>query len=116
MNDAAQPLTDDSTELSPWWLRTVAIVLVVGFAGLLAITMLAYRNAPPIPGQVVDAQGNTIFTGDDISKASTLLFSLLPNFEMFDFSHIFLFWNIDNYFKEGSMRNSNIEKQQVREK
>src|SRR5574337_889319 len=81
MNDAAQPLTDDSTELSPWWLRTVAIVLVVGFAGLLAITVLAYRNAPPIPGQVVDAQGNTIFTGDDISKGQAvfLRYGLMDN-------------------------------------
>src|SRR5690348_12006296 len=49
MNEAAQPLTDDDTELSPWWLRAVVIVMVIGFAGLLAITSLAYRNAPPIP-------------------------------------------------------------------
>ncbi|HXD36185.1 MAG TPA: cbb3-type cytochrome c oxidase subunit I [Rhodanobacter sp.] len=81
MNDAAQPLTDDDTELSPWWLRTVAIVLVVGFAGLLAITMLAYRNAPPIPSQVVDAQGNTVFSGDDISKGQAvfLRYGLMDN-------------------------------------
>lgn len=81
MNEAAQPLSEDDSELSPWWLRTVAIVLVVGFAGLLAITMLAYRNAPPIPGQVVDAQGNTVFTGDDISKGQAvfLKYGLMDN-------------------------------------
>jgi nitric oxide reductase subunit B len=81
MNDAAQPLSDDDTELSPWWLRTVAIVLVLGFAGLLAITMLAYSNAPPIPGQVVDAQGNTVFTGDDVSKGQAvfLRYGLMDN-------------------------------------
>ncbi|MGB3462344.1 nitric-oxide reductase large subunit [Rhodanobacter lindaniclasticus] len=81
MNDAAQPLSDDDTELSPWWLRTVAIVLVLGFAGLLAITMLAYSNAPPIPGQVVDAQGNTVFTGDDVSKGQAvfLKYGLMDN-------------------------------------
>ena len=81
MNDAAQPLSDDDTELSVWWLRTVAIVLVLGFAGLLAITMLAYSNAPPIPGQVVDAQGNTVFTGDDVSKGQAvfLRYGLMDN-------------------------------------
>jgi nitric oxide reductase subunit B len=81
MNDAAPPLSDDDTELSPWWLRTVAIVLVLGFAGLLAITMLAYSNAPPIPGQVVDAQGNTVFTGDDVSKGQAvfLRYGLMDN-------------------------------------
>ncbi len=81
MNDAAQPLTDDDTELSRWWLRAVAIVMVVGFAGLLAITMLAYRNAPPIPGQVVDAQGATVFTGDDVSQGQAvfLKYGLMDN-------------------------------------
>ncbi|WEN14982.1 cbb3-type cytochrome c oxidase subunit I [Rhodanobacter sp. AS-Z3] len=81
MNDAAQPLSDDDTELSPWWLRTVMIVLVVGFVGLLGITMLAYRNAPPIPGQVVDAQGNTVFSGDDVSKGQAIFlrYGLMDN-------------------------------------
>ncbi len=81
MNDAAQPLSDDAAELSPWWLRTVVIVLVLGFAGLLAITRLAYSNAPPIPGQVVDAQGNTVFTGDDVSKGQAvfLRYGLMDN-------------------------------------
>ena len=81
MNEAAQPLTDDDTELSPWWLRTVAIVLVFGFAGLLAITSLAYRNAPPIPAQVVDAQGTALFSGDDIrdGQAVFLKYGLMDN-------------------------------------
>ncbi|HET6432498.1 hypothetical protein, partial [Dyella sp.] len=63
MSTAAQPLTPEDPELSPWWLRTVLIVMVLGFAGLLTITSLAYRNAPPIPAQVVDAQGNRLFSG-----------------------------------------------------
>ncbi|MFA5924075.1 MAG: hypothetical protein WC856_22760 [Methylococcaceae bacterium] len=53
MSVAAQPLTSEDPALSPWWLRTVLIVMVLGFAGLIAITSLAYRNAPPIPAQVL---------------------------------------------------------------
>ncbi|MDQ6645647.1 MAG: cbb3-type cytochrome c oxidase subunit I [Pseudomonadota bacterium] len=81
MNEAAQPLTEDDTELSPWWLRTIAIVMVVGFAGLIAITTLAYHNAPPIPAQVVDAQGANLFSGEDIShgQAVFLKYGLMDN-------------------------------------
>lgn len=81
MNEAAQPLTDDDTALSPWWLRTIAIVMVVGFTGLLAITTLAYRNAPPVPEHVVDAQGSSIFTGADIrqGQAVFLKYGLMDN-------------------------------------
>ena len=60
MSMAAQPLTAEDPALSPWWMRTIVIVMVVGFAMLIAITMLAYRNAPPIPAHVVDAQGATL--------------------------------------------------------
>ncbi|MFC5526967.1 nitric-oxide reductase large subunit [Rhodanobacter ginsengisoli] len=81
MNEAAQPLTDHDSELSPWWLRVVVIVMVLGFAGLIAITSLAYRNAPPIPAQVVDAQGATLFSGDDIrdGQAVFLKYGLMDN-------------------------------------
>ena len=81
MNEAAQPLTADDTALSPWWLRTVAIVMVLGFAGLIAITSLAYRNAPPIPAQVVDAQGTSLFSGDDVrqGQAVFLKYGLMDN-------------------------------------
>ncbi len=72
MTVAAHPLTTEATELSPWWLRTVLIVMVLGFAGLIAITSLAYRNAPPIPAQVLDAQGLNLFTGDDISEGQAI--------------------------------------------
>ena len=57
------------------------IVMVVGFAGLLAITTLAYRNAPPIPAQVVDAAAPRVFTGDDISNGQALFlrYGLMDN-------------------------------------
>lgn len=81
MSIAAQPLTPEDPELSPWWLRTVLIVMVLGFAGLFAITTLAYRNAPPIPARVVDAQGNPLFSGDDIrdGQAVFLKYGLMDN-------------------------------------
>ena len=81
MSIAAQPLTADDADLSPWWLRTVAIVMVLGFAGLLAITSLAYRNAPPIPQQVLDSEGQVVFTGDDVSAGQEvfLKYGLMAN-------------------------------------
>jgi nitric oxide reductase subunit B len=81
MSDAALPLTEDDAPLSPWWIRIVLIVMVLGFAGLITITMLSYRNAPPIPLQVVDAQGIAVFSGDDINDGQTvfLKYGLMAN-------------------------------------
>ena len=72
---------EDSGELSRWWLRAIGVVMLIGFGLLLAITFLAYRNAPPIPGKVVDAQGATLFTGADISDGQTvfLKYGLMDN-------------------------------------
>jgi len=72
MNLAPHPLTTESPALSSWWLRTVLIVMVLGFAGLIAITTLAYRNAPPIPTQVLNAEGELLFTGGDISEGQAI--------------------------------------------
>jgi nitric oxide reductase subunit B len=81
MSIAAQPLTAEDPALSPWWLRALLIVMVVGFAALIAITSLAYRNAPPIPSQVVDAQGAALFSGEDIQngQAIFLKYGLMAN-------------------------------------
>lgn len=72
---------EDNGDLSRWWLRTIGIVMVVGFAVLFTITILAYRNAPPIPGKVVDANGAVLFTGTDISDGQTvfLKYGLMDN-------------------------------------
>ncbi len=74
-------LAENDPPLSPWWLRALLIVMVLGFTGLITITMLAYRNAPPIPEQVVDAQGVTLFSGDDIRIGQTvfLKYGLMDN-------------------------------------
>ncbi|HET8696626.1 MAG TPA: cbb3-type cytochrome c oxidase subunit I, partial [Gammaproteobacteria bacterium] len=79
---AALPKAEpEESPLSPWWLRTVAIVLVVGFAGLLTITFLAYRNAPPIPARVLDPAGAELFSRDDIlnGQALFLRYGLMDN-------------------------------------
>ncbi|MGE8634486.1 MAG: nitric-oxide reductase large subunit [Achromobacter piechaudii] len=81
MSDAAQPVTEDDGPLSPWWIRAILIVMGLGFAGLITVTMLSYRNAPPIPAQVVDEQGAAVFSGDDISngQAIFLRYGLMAN-------------------------------------
>lgn len=81
MNNAAQPLTPDDPALSPWWLRTMLIVLMLGFAGLASMTTMAYRNAPPIPARMLDAQGASVFSGADIGagQAVFLKYGLMDN-------------------------------------
>ncbi len=67
--------------VSPWWMRTIGIVMVAGFAVLLAITVLAYRNAPPIPQKVVAHDGSVLFTGADIraGQGVFLKYGLMDN-------------------------------------
>ncbi len=73
MSDARQAAGDpEESPLSPWWIRSVMIVMVLGLAGLIAITALAYRNAPPIPARIVDASGISLFTGEDIGNGQAL--------------------------------------------
>ena len=73
MSDAMQTGSDpDESSLSPWWIRSVMIVMAVGLTGLITITLLAYRNAPPIPARIVDASGTSLFTGEDISNGQAL--------------------------------------------
>ena len=63
MDEVAQPKVDpEILPLSKWWIRSVLIVMLLGFAGLIAITNLSYRNAPPIPALVVDSDGHALFT------------------------------------------------------
>lgn len=81
MSIATQPGQFDDGPLSVWWLRSVLIVMVLGFALLLGITGLSYKNAPPIPEGVVDPGGVRIFSGDDIreGQAVFLKYGLMNN-------------------------------------
>jgi nitric oxide reductase subunit B len=79
---ATLPLPEpQETSLSPWWIRTILAVMVFGFAVLIAITVMGYRNAPPIPGKVVDPQGTPLFTGADIraGQGVFLKYGLMDN-------------------------------------
>jgi nitric oxide reductase subunit B len=71
----------DDPPVSRWWLRTLLIVMAAGFAALITVTALAYRNAPPIPARVVDPAGATLFTGDDVrdGQAVFLRHGLMSN-------------------------------------
>ena len=57
---------ESTTALSPWWRRTVILVLIAGFAVLIGLSVNSYREAPPIPGRVAGADGRLMFTRDDI--------------------------------------------------
>lgn len=78
---AGQSLTEDDGPLSPWWIRAMVIVMVLGFSGLILVTTLSYRNAPPIPARVVNAQGALVFSADDVSEGQAvfLRYSLMDN-------------------------------------
>jgi nitric oxide reductase subunit B len=52
--------------LSPWWRRAVILTLVIGFAVLIWLSTKSYQDAPPIPGKVVSAAGDILFTREDI--------------------------------------------------
>lgn len=52
--------------LSPWWRRAVIVTMIFGFGVLALLMVKTYRDAPPVPAQVVDTAGRTVFTGDDV--------------------------------------------------
>ena len=54
--------------VSRTWMQAVILVVLVGF---FILGLLAYRNymeQPPVPKRVVDARGQVLFTGKDISE------------------------------------------------
>ncbi len=67
--------------LSPWWRRSVIVVLVMGFAVLIWMAVRAHRDAPPIPEKVVAPSGELIFTREDILEGQQvfLKYGLMEN-------------------------------------
>ncbi len=57
-----------SGTLSPWWRHGAILATITGFSILSAVTVQTYRNAPPIPGTVLDATGVPLFTKADIER------------------------------------------------
>ena len=64
----------DTSPLSPWWRQAVILVMIFGFSLLTLVTVKTYQGAPPIPARVVEASGQTLFTGDDIKGGQDVFF------------------------------------------
>jgi nitric oxide reductase subunit B len=60
--------------LSPWWKNAAILVMIFGFSVLSYLTVLTYREAPPMPRCVVDAAGALIINGEDIQKGQEVFF------------------------------------------
>jgi nitric oxide reductase subunit B len=52
--------------LSPRWRKGVIWTLLIGMTILIYMSTMTHKNAPPIPGGVVDPNGDMVFTGKDI--------------------------------------------------
>jgi nitric oxide reductase subunit B len=53
-------------QLSPRWRQGVIWTFLIGMAILIFMSATAYKNAPPIPGGIVNPNGAMVFTGKDI--------------------------------------------------
>ncbi|HEY5955618.1 MAG TPA: nitric-oxide reductase large subunit [Polyangiaceae bacterium] len=67
-------MSADNTPLSPWWQKAVILVLAFGFTLLTVVTVKTYNGAPPIPARVLDEQGRTLFTEDDVHQGQAVFF------------------------------------------
>jgi nitric oxide reductase large subunit len=54
--------------ISKAWIQAVVLVVLCGFFVLGLLAHRTYMAHPPVPVRVVDARGNVLFTGDDISQ------------------------------------------------
>ena len=73
--------TQDEDRLSPWWRNAVILIMIVGFSILIGLTVRSYRDAPPIPDQVVGPIGEVVFTGADVRAGQQvfLKYGLMEN-------------------------------------
>ncbi|MGO8704980.1 MAG: nitric-oxide reductase large subunit, partial [Candidatus Brocadiia bacterium] len=60
-------MQEDDRELSRGWRYGLLSVMAAGFAVLIWIAVRTYQIGPPIPEKVVDAAGNALFAGADIT-------------------------------------------------
>jgi nitric oxide reductase subunit B len=61
-----EPKEISSDRLSPWWRKSVILVLVVGFTVLIWMAVSTHLDAPPIPEKVTTSSNELIFAGEDI--------------------------------------------------
>lgn len=55
-----------SETLSPWWRHALILTMIFGFTLLIWLATKTYKDAPPIPAQMVSLLGEVIFTHADI--------------------------------------------------
>jgi nitric oxide reductase subunit B len=67
--------------LSPWWKRSVLLIIVVGFAILIGIAAFTPRYAPPIPLAVLNPAGGLVFTRSDVISGQEIFlrYGLMEN-------------------------------------
>jgi nitric oxide reductase subunit B len=67
--------------LSPWWRRSVVLIMVLGFAILIWMAISTHLDAPPIPEKVVRSSGGLVFTREDILEGQRvfLKYGLMEN-------------------------------------
>jgi len=58
--------------ISKGWIQAVALVMLFGFFIMGLLAYRTYTDEPPIPAQVVDANGKVLFTGQDITAGQEI--------------------------------------------
>ena len=53
--------------VSKGWVQAVALVVLFGFFVMGLLAYRTYAGEPPIPERIVDPQGRTVYTGEDVT-------------------------------------------------
>jgi nitric oxide reductase subunit B len=71
----------ESDTLSPWWRRTVCLILIFGLSILGVLAATTYQDAPPIPDKIVGPAGETLFGRSEIQSGQQvfLRYGLMEN-------------------------------------
>ena len=81
MNDRLTTDKSDPIKFSKLWILVIVLVAIYGFGILTTLTFKAYSDKPPIPELIVNENGETLFTGQDISEGQAIFlkYGLMDN-------------------------------------
>lgn len=81
VTEVSQATKVQDIPLSPWWWRSLLLVMIFGFSVLIYLTVKVHHEAPPIPGQAIDSNGAVVYTQSDILKGQQvfLRYGLMDN-------------------------------------